>query len=92
MNIGAWWRHRSGMAKTVTALAAALCLGIGLCGLDFFFAAHGIGKSTSGIGVGPLDGASLFVMLLSALGLAIALVTWLVIAIIRKFPSGSGKR
>ncbi|HEX4005528.1 MAG TPA: hypothetical protein VHX60_05110 [Acidobacteriaceae bacterium] len=90
MNLSDWWHNRSGMAKTVAALACALCLGIGLCGLDYLLAAHGIGKSNQEFGVGPLDGVSLLVMFLSAAGLGITLIVWLVTAIVRAFTSGPG--
>lgn len=92
MNLRTWWTHRSGMAKTVTTLAVVLCLGIGLCGLDFFLTDHGIGKRADEFGVGPLDGISLAVMLVSALGLAIALIAWLIIAVYKALDPGFGKR
>lgn len=91
MKFSDWWHNRSGMAKTVAALAVAFCVGVGLCGLDFLLAARGIGRATNGIGVGPLDGVSLLVMFLSGAGLAITLVLWLVTAIIRAFPTRRGK-
>jgi hypothetical protein len=84
MGFGNWWRHRSGMAKTVVALAATLCLGVGLCALDFQLGAHGFGRTQgNGISVGPLDGVSLIVMIGSLLGLAITLILWLVTFLLR---------
>ena len=69
-------------AKVFVILAAALGVGIGLCGLDYFLASKGIGKSTEEFGVGPLDGVSLMVMLLSALALVITTLAWAVSAIV----------
>lgn len=75
------WAKYSIFAKVAAILAVALVIGLGLCGLDFVLAGHGIGKSTEEFGVGPLDGASLVVMILSAVGLAGTLVAWLIAAI-----------
>jgi hypothetical protein len=83
------WADRSIFAKLVTMLAIALGIGLGLCGLDFLLAAHGIGKSTQEFGVGPIDGLSLIVMVLSALGLMITLVVW-VLAVIFDLGPGRG--
>jgi hypothetical protein len=69
-------------------LALAFIAGVGLCGLDFFLANKGIGKSTEELGVGPLDNISLIVMLLSLVGLVIALLAWAVNGIIRAFRRG----
>jgi hypothetical protein len=84
------WADRSIFAKLVTMLAIALGIGLGLCGLDFLLAAHGIGKSTEEFGVGPIDGLSLIVMVLSALGLVITLVVWVLGAIIGNLGPGRG--
>jgi len=80
--------RRFPFAKIVVILAAALGIGIGLCGLDYWLAAKGIGKSTEEFGVGPLDSLSLIVMLLSAAGLALALIAWAIAAIFRSLRSG----
>jgi hypothetical protein len=85
-----FWADRSIFAKTVVVLAIAFVAGIGLCGLDYFLAAHGIGKSTEDFGVGPLDGVSLVVMGLSALGLVTTVVVWVLAAIIGSFGSSRG--
>jgi hypothetical protein len=72
---------RFSFAKLVVVMAVGLLVGAGLCGLDFTLAAHGIGKSTQEFGVGPLDGVSLVVMVLSTAGLGLSLVAWLLAAI-----------
>ena len=72
-------------AKIVTVLAVAFGLGVGLCGLDFLLASHGIGKSHEEFGVGPLDGVSLATMFLSAIGLVIATILWVVLAAVGSF-------
>jgi len=70
-------------AKVIVFFAVAFGIGLGLCGLDYFLAARGIGKRTIEYGVGPLDGVSLVVMILSAVGLILTTVLWIVVAIIR---------
>jgi hypothetical protein len=75
----------SGFAKTTIVMAVAFVVGVGLCGLDYVLAANGIGKSTEEFGVGPLDSLSLVVMIFSAVGLAITLVLWLAVAVVRSF-------
>ena len=75
-------------AKIVVVLALALIAGLGLCGLDYLLASRGIGKSTQEFGVGPLDGISLVVMFLSACGLVIMLIAWMVGAAIGSFGRG----
>jgi hypothetical protein len=79
------WANRSIFAKLATILAIALVVGMGLCGLDYVLAAKGIGKSTEEFGVGPLDAVSLVVMIFSALGLALTLVVWFIVAIFGGF-------
>jgi hypothetical protein len=71
---------RISFAKVVTVLAVLFGIGLGLCGLDYLLAAKGIGKSTVEFGVGPLDGVSLVVMILSAFGLVIAVIAWIITA------------
>jgi hypothetical protein len=63
-------------AKTVVGFAVAFMVGVGLCGVDYWLAAAGIGKSTEEFGVGPLDAASLIVMFFSAAGLVLTLIAW----------------
>jgi hypothetical protein len=75
-------------AKLVVVMTVGLLVGAGLCGLDFALAAYGIGKSTQEFGVGPLDGLSLAVMVLSAAGLGLSLAAWLLAAIFRGMRSG----
>lgn len=82
------WADRSVFAKIVTVLAIAFGIGLGLCGLDYLLAAKGIGKSTEEFGVGPIDGLSLAVMLLSALGLVLTVVVWVLSAIVGSFRTG----
>lgn len=67
-------------AKIATFFAAAFCIGVGLCGLDFFLAAHHIGK-VEGYGVGPLDGPSILVMLLSGIGLILTIMAWVIASV-----------
>lgn len=74
--------ERIPFAKIVTVLAVGFGIGLGLCGLDYLLAANGIGKSTEEFGVGPLDAVSLVVMALSAVGLVVTVVAWVVAAIV----------
>jgi hypothetical protein len=74
---------RSIFSKLLIICAASLLLGIGLCGLDYFLASRGIGKSTQEFGVGPLDGVSLLTMFLSALGLVLTFVAWVITLTVR---------
>jgi hypothetical protein len=71
---------RISFAKVVTVFAVLFGIGVGLCGLDYLLAAKGIGKSTVEFGVGPLDGVSIVVMILSAFGLVITVIVWIVAA------------
>ena len=74
-------------AKLVAVMAVGFLVGAGLCGLDMALGANGIGKSNQEFSVGPLDGVSIAVMVLSAAGLVLSLVAWLVAAIVRSFGS-----
>lgn len=75
--------QRSIFSKLLIIFAAGLLLGFGLCGLDYFLASRGIGKSTQEFGVGPLDGVSLLTMGLSALGLVLTVIAWVVASVLR---------
>src|SRR5579863_7273749 len=79
--------HGSGFpfAKIVVVLALAFIAGIGLCGLDYFLASQGIGKSHQEFGVGPLDAVSLAVMVLSLAGLVLMLIAWAISAAVGSF-------
>ena len=77
--------HRISFAKVVTVQAVLFGIGLGLCGLDYLLAAKGIGKSTEEFGVGPLDGVSLVVMILSAFGLVITVIVWIIAAVVGSF-------
>ena len=79
-------------AKIVAVMAVCLLVGIGLCGLDYALAANGIGKSHEEFGVGPLDGLSIAVMILSALGLILSLIAWMLAAIFRSIGSNGGEK
>lgn len=86
-----WWADRSWFAKMVVVFAVALGIGLGLCGLDFLLAAHGIRKSTQEFGVGPLDGVSLVVMFVSGLGLVVTVIVWVLSVVIGNLSRpGSG--
>jgi hypothetical protein len=82
------WANRSIFAKVFIVLAIAFMSGVGLCGLDFVLAANGIGKNTQEFGVGPLDGVSLVLMILSALALVLTLIAWAATAIFRSVSRG----
>ncbi len=75
-------------AKIVAVMAVCFLVGVGLCGLDIALGAHGYGK-TGEFSAGPLDGVSLVVMILSALGLLLSLIVWAFAAIIRSVGSGN---
>ena len=75
-------------AKIVVVFALPLIVGFGLCGLDLYLGSKGIGKGTEELAVGPIDGLSLIVMLLSAVGLVIMLIAWALSAIIRGLGFG----
>ena len=69
-------------AKIVIFFAVTFGIGVGLCGLDYFLASRGIGVSHQEFSVGPLDGPSLLVMFLYALGLIVSLIAWFIAAIV----------
>lgn len=81
---------RISFAKVVVVLAVVFGIGVGLCGLDIFLASKGIGKSTEEFGVGPLDGVSIVVMVVSALGLVITVIAWIGAAIFKGSGAGRG--
>jgi hypothetical protein len=81
---------RISFAKVVVVLAVVFGIGVGLCGLDIFLASKGIGKSTEEFGVGPLDGVSIVVMVVSALGLVITVIAWIGAAIFKGSGAGLG--
>ena len=64
----------------VAIVAIAFLVGVGLCGIDYLLAANGIGKSTEEFGVGILDAPSLIIMALSAAGLGLTLIVWMIAA------------
>jgi len=78
-------------AKIVIVMAVSFLVGVGLCGLDFALGANGIGKSGGEFSVGPLDGVSLVVMALSAAGLVLSLIVWLLAVIVRSASSGAAE-
>ena len=81
---------RISFAKVVVVLAVVFGIGVGLCGLDIFLASKGIRKSTEEFGVGPLDGVSIVVMVVSALGLVITVIAWIGAAIFKGSGAGRG--
>ena len=81
---------RISFVKVVVVLAVVFGIGVGLCGLDIFLASKGIGKSTEEFGVGPLDGVSIVVMVVSALGLVITVIAWIGAAIFKGSGAGRG--
>ena len=85
------WADRSVFAKLFTVLAIAFMAGVGLCGLDFWLGSKGIGRSTQEFGVGPLDGLSVAVMILSALALVFTGIVWAVAAIHGSIARGPTK-
>jgi len=78
-------------AKIVVVMAVSFLVGVGLCGLDYALGAHGYGR-TGEFSVGPIDGLSLLVMILSLTGLVLSLVVWALAAIVRSAGSQSGKQ
>jgi hypothetical protein len=85
-------QSRWSFAKVVVVMAVSFLVGLGLCGLDFALAANGIGKGTEEFSVGPLDGISLVVMVLSAAGLVLSLILWGLVAIVRSMGSQNGEQ
>lgn len=86
-----FWADRSIFAKIVLVLSLAFLCGVGLCGLDYALAAHGIGKSTQEFGVGPLDSLSLAVMGLSVIALVLTFVVW-ILSVFVKVIAGLTKK
>jgi hypothetical protein len=74
-------KKRNYFVIIITLFAVAFGIGIGLCALDYSLANHGIGKSSEEFGVGPLDSVSLAVMVLSAFGLVITIIIWVIVLI-----------
>jgi hypothetical protein len=80
-------KNRFPFSKIVAVMAVCLLVGVGLCGLDYALGSHGIGKTNEEFNVGPFDSLSLAVMALSAIGLVLSLLAWVVAAIIRSARS-----
>jgi hypothetical protein len=72
-------------AKIVVALAVAFDLGLGLCGLDFFLLVRGNQTHTQAFGAGPIGVLSLTVLSLSAIGLVVTIILWVVLAAVAAF-------
>jgi hypothetical protein len=85
-------QNRLSFAKVAVVMATCLLVGLGLCGLDIVLGTNGIGKPHGEFGVGPLDGISLVVMILSAAGLALTLILWALVAIVQGIGSEDGKQ
>ena len=85
-------KSRWSFAKVVVVMAVSFLVGLGLCGLDFVLGANGVGKRNWEFYVGPLDGISLVVMVLSAAGLVLSLILWGLVAIVRSTGSRSGEQ
>src|ERR1700751_4194530 len=77
-----WWADRSIFAKIFTVLAFAFIAGVGLCGVDMTFLANlrdtheEFGPNTFIGGIGAIA------ILLSALGLVLTTVAWLLSVVI----------
>jgi hypothetical protein len=72
-----WWAESSIFAKIFTVLAFAFIAGIGLCGVDAAFLSNLPGPHEE---FGPntfVGGIGLIALVLSALGLVLTLVAWL---------------
>lgn len=67
--------------KIVAVLAACLGIGLGLCGINLFISSHSAGESGRAFGLRPLFGFSSLLVVLSVLGLTIALIMWALLAI-----------
>ena len=85
-------KSRWSFAKVVVVMAVSFLVGLGLCGLDFVLGANGVGKRNWEFYVGPLDGISLVVMVVSAAGLVLSLILWGLVAIVRSTGSRSGEQ
>ena len=85
-------KSRWSFAKVVVVMAVSFLVGLGLCGLDFVLGANGIGKRNEEFYVGPLDGISLVVMVVSAAGLVLSLILWGLVAIVRSMGSQNGEQ
>jgi hypothetical protein len=68
-------------AKIVVGLAVAFVLGLGLCGLDFFLLLRESQTHSRGFAVAPVGVASLTLQILSAIGLVVTIIVWVVLAI-----------
>ena len=75
----------STFAKVTIFFAISFLVGVGLCGLDYALGAHGIGKDGGEFTVGPLDGLSLAMMILSAIGLVVTTFLCILVAATRSF-------
>jgi heme/copper-type cytochrome/quinol oxidase subunit 2 len=84
------WAEQSAFAKVLVVLVVCFLLGAGLCGLDIVLMNHGFRDTSQEFGGGPLDGVSLVLMILSAVGIIITVVLWFIVLIVRSFR-GEGK-
>jgi hypothetical protein len=69
-------------AKILVGLAVAFGIGLGLCGLDFVLLLRASQTRTPGFGVAPVGVMSLVVLSLSAIGLFVTTIVWVVLAVV----------
>jgi hypothetical protein len=76
----------SPFAKVITVLAVAFGVGLGLCGLNAVLISTGVARNSSGSFARPIFSivgvSSLAVMILSAMGLVITTIVWVLTEII----------
>lgn len=80
-----WWADRSIFAKIFTVLAIAFIVGVGLCGVDETFFANLPGPHEE-FGPNTVAGKiGAFAIVLSALGLVLTAVAWVVVRLVALF-------
>lgn len=80
-----WWADRSIFRKIFTVLALAFIAGIGLCGVDATFLAN-LRDTHEEFGPNTFIGTiGAFALVLSALGLILTAVAWVVVRLVGLF-------
>lgn len=79
--MGKFLVDRSGFFKTMTVLAIAFGVGLGMCGLSY-----ALPSSDQEFHTNWLGGISLLVIVISVLGLIITLIVWIIAAVVGSSP------